>query len=207
MDMAVEQRVLDACRAGDTAEYRKLVEAYFPRAVRLASAVVGDAGDGEDLAQEAFVAAYRALPKHIEGRPFFPWLRGILRNRCRTFLRSRRRATRRRVTAQDVPDHWAQARPRSPGSRQRRVVDLVQRGMSALDDDDRTLLVLKHVEGFTYDELAAQLGIPPGTVMSRLYRARNRLRDVLQELDPSLLAAEPPGGVGLGAEGRQESET
>jgi RNA polymerase sigma-70 factor (ECF subfamily) len=59
--------------------------------------------------------------------------------------------------------------------------------MSELDDDDREILVLKHIEGYSYDELAAALGIGSGTVASRLYRARGRLREALERLDPALI--------------------
>ncbi|MFW6198525.1 MAG: RNA polymerase sigma factor [Acidobacteriota bacterium] len=186
MDPGSERQYVRACRRGDRAAYRPLVDAYFPRAVRLATAMVGDVEDARDLAQDAFVAAYEALPTFIAGRPFYPWLRGILVNRCRMFLRSRGRARARRAAAADSPGHWAA--PSSEGRRESWVGDLVRRALVQLDEDDRTLLVLKHVEGYTYDELAAALSVPAGTVMSRLYRARRRLREALAELDPTILA-------------------
>lgn len=175
-----------ACRRGERAAYRPLVDAYFPRALRLATAMVGDMEDARDLVQDAFVAAYEALPTFIVGRPFYPWLRGILVNRCRMFLRSRGRARARRAAAADSPGHWAA--PVVEGNEERWMADLVRRGLARLDEADRTLLVLKHVEGYTYDELAATLSVPAGTVMSRLYRARGRLREALAELDPTILA-------------------
>ncbi len=184
MDLASEQRCLDACRAGEATAYRPLVDAYYPRTVRLAHALVGNAEDARDLAQEAFVAAYRALPQHLAGRPFYPWLRGILVNRVKTFVRSRNRARARREAAAERPGHWAAPRATAPDSG---VRDLVQRALAELREDERSLLVLKHVEGYTYDELAAVLAIPRGTVMSRLYRARKRMRDALHNLDPGLI--------------------
>lgn len=184
MEAIAEQNILDACRSGDATAYRPLVDAYYPRAVRLASGLLGNAEDGKDIAQEAFVAAFRALSTHQPGRPFYPWLRGILMNRARMAIRTRNRARARAATAASEPDHWAAPRGREAPSVAR--CDLLRRAMASLGDDDRTLLVLKHVEGYTYDELAASLGIPGGTVMSRLYRARQRLRDRLLELDPEL---------------------
>lgn len=184
MDAVLEQRYLDACRRGEAAAYRPLVEEYYPRAVRFARALVGDLEDARDVAQEAFVAAYRALPEHHRGMPFYPWLRGILVNRAKMFVRTRNRARARVDTAAAEPDHWTTPRALTPGTAAQR--DLLRRAMEVLDADDRTLLVLKHVEGFTYDELAAALGIPGGTVMSRLYRARQRLRRRLLELAPDL---------------------
>ena len=192
MDAVLEQRCLDACRRGERAAYKPLVEAYFARAVRLARALVGGP-DAEDIAQEAFVAAFRAMPKHEPGRPFYPWLRGILLNRARVLVRSRNRARARRESAAERPGHWAAPRAVAAPAR---TGDILARAMESLDDDERALLVLKHVEGYTYDELAAQLGIPRGTVMSRLYRVRLRLRERLQELDPSLLGGGAEAEVG-----------
>lgn len=184
MEIAAEQDILAACRNGDAAAYRPLVDEYYPRAVRLATAVLGNLEDGKDVAQEAFVAAFQAMSSHHEGRPFYPWLRGILLNRARMLIRTRSRARARAATAATEPDHWAA--PAASVTPAAGRADLVRKAMGSLDEDDRTLLVLKHVEGFTYDELAASLGIPSGTVMSRLYRARQRLRQRLLELDPGL---------------------
>ena len=77
----------------------------------------------------------------------------------------------------------------SPAPERRRTSDLVCRAMAQLDEDDREILVLKHIEGYSYDELAETLGIGSGTVASRLYRARGRLKQALEQLDPSLIRA------------------
>lgn len=186
MEATLEQRHLDACRSGDTGAYRALVDAYWGRAVRLAHALVGNPEDARDVTQDAFVAAYRAMPRHQAGAPFYPWLRGILVNQSRMFLRSRRRAAARRDAASAWPGHWAA--PRVGAAADEVDVDLVQTALSRLDDDSRALMILKHVEDYTYDELSAALGIPPGTVMSRLFRARRRMREILEELSPDSLA-------------------
>jgi RNA polymerase sigma factor (sigma-70 family) len=185
MDGATEQRYLDDCRGGSLGAFRPLVDAYFSQAVRLAGALVGW-GDAEDVAQEAFVAAYGAIGTHQPGRPFYPWLRGILVNRARMAIRTRNRARTRGDAAAERPGSWTlQARPGEPW-----LEDLMRRALARLEQDDRELLVLKHVEGHTYDELAEDLGVPRGTVMSRLYRARQRLKAVVEELDPTMIAVE-----------------
>ncbi|MFQ5743823.1 MAG: RNA polymerase sigma factor [Acidobacteriota bacterium] len=190
MEMVAEQQAISFCRLGRKEAFRPLVEAYFARSVRLARAIVGDGEEAKDLAQEAFVAAYRALPKMLPGRPFYPWLRGILLNRCRMYLRTRQRARARRVAAAERPDHWATGARALSTPERRRTADLVRRGLERLSGEDRELLALKHMEGYSYDELAAALGIGRGTVASRLYRARRRMREVLTELDPSLVEGE-----------------
>lgn len=182
MDGASEQRFLDECRRGSAGSFRPLVDAYFSQAVRLAGALVGHC-DAEDVAQEAFVAAYGAIATHEPGRPFYPWLRGILVNRAKVFIRSRNRARVRVEIATARPGHWTAGAK----SDDQRLADLMHRALAGVASDDRFLLVLKHVEGYTYDELSVHLGIPRGTVMSRLYRARQRLRAIVEELDPAII--------------------
>jgi len=182
MDGASEQRYLDDCRRGSAGSFRPLVDAYLGQAVRLAGALVGHR-DAEDVAQEAFVAAYGAIATHESGRPFYPWLRGILVNRAKVFIRSRNRSRARVETAAERPGHWTAGAPTGDA----RLEDLMHRALAGVEADDRVLLVLKHVEGYTYDELSVHLGIPRGTVMSRLYRARQRLRAVVEELDPTII--------------------
>jgi len=182
MDGASEQRYLDDCRRGRTVAFRPLVDAYFGQAVRLAGALVGQR-DAEDVAQEAFVAAYGAIATHEPGRPFYPWLRGILVNRAKVFIRSRNRSRARVEAAAQRPGNWTVGATTADP----RLQDLMHRALAGVEHDDRLLLVLKHVEGYTYDELSVHLGIPRGTVMSRLYRARQRLRAIVQELDPTVI--------------------
>ena len=145
-----------------------------------------------DLAQEAFIAAYRAIDQFTLGRPFYPWLRGILVNRCKVHLRTRRRAFARSKAAAERPGNWVLGAEVSPSPERRRTTDLVRRAMDTLSADDREILVLKHMEGHSYDELAEALGIGSGTVASRLYRARARLKEALEELDPTLVGAGKP---------------
>ena len=201
MDIAAEQQALEFCREGNKEAFRPLVDAYFARCVRVARAIIGDAEDARDLAQEAFVAAYKALDRFTPGRPFYPWLRGILLNRCKVYLRTRRRRIARRVAAAERPDHWVRGAAMTPAPERRRTADLVRRAMREISDEDREILVLKHVEGYSYGELAAALGIGSGTVASRLYRARARLRHVLTRLDPDLVEPEEVAGEPGGEEG------
>ncbi len=189
MEFAAEQQALEFCKQGRKEAFRPLVDAYFARLVRVARAVVGDAEEAYDLVQEAFIAAYRAIDTFMPGRPFYPWMRGILLNRCKVYMRTRRRNARRSRAAAERPGHWVLGATVSPAPERRRTSDLVRRAMAQLDEDDREILVLKHIEGYSYDELAETLGIGSGTVASRLYRARGRLKQALEQLDPSLIRA------------------
>ena len=189
MEFAAEQEALEFCQHGRKEAFKPLVDAYFVRCVRIARAIVGDAEDAKDLAQEAFIAAYRAIDQFTLGRPFYPWLRGILVNRCKVHLRTRRRALARSKAAAARPGNWVLGAEVSPSPERRRTTDLVRRAMDTLSADDREILVLKHMEGHSYDELAEALGIGSGTVASRLYRARAWLKEALEELDPTLVGA------------------
>ena len=198
MEFAAEQQALEFCKQGRKEAFRPLVDAYFARLVRIARAIVGDAEDARDLVQEAYIAAYKALDTFTMGRPFYPWLRGILLNRCKVHLRTRRRAAARSRAAAQRPGHWVLGATVTPAPERRRTSDLVRRAMAELDQQDREILALKHVEGYSYDELAAALDIGTGTVASRLYRARARLKKALEELDPSL--------IGVGEESSKPGE-
>ena len=119
--------------------------------------------------------AYRALERFEAGRPFYPWFYTILRRQCYKTAARRPHAAGAdepglELLAVPEPAVDAQARParpRAPGSGAR---------------EDRELITLKHLDQLSYDELARRLQIPPGTVMSRLYHARRRLRDILNRL-------------------------
>lgn len=198
MEFAAEQEALESCKQGRKEAFRPLVDAYFARLVRVARGVVGDAEEAHDLVQDAFVAAYRAIDTFTPGRPFYPWMRGILLNRCKVYLRSRRRAWRRARAAAERPGHWVLGAPVSPAPERRRTADLMRRAMATLDADDREILVLKHVEGYSYDELAEALGIGTGTVASRLYRARGRLKKAVERLDPSLVRVDAESSTRAG---------
>ena len=147
MEFAAEQQALEFCKQGRKEAFRPLVDAYFARLVRVARAVVGDAEEAYDLVQEAFIAAYRAIDTFTPGRPFYPWMRGILLNRCKVYMRTRRRAARRSRAAAERPGHWVLGATVSPAPERRRTSDLVRRAMDQLDEDDREILVFKHHRG------------------------------------------------------------
>jgi RNA polymerase sigma-70 factor (ECF subfamily) len=157
------------CREGDHEAFRHLVERYQRRALAHARALTGNDGDAADAAQEAFLDAFRHLGTFDASRDFYPWFYTLLRNRC-----FKRRAREKKHAAAEVP---ADAAGASGGPREE-LHDL-QRALDWLEPDDRELIVLKHLDGWTYDELAERLGIPRGTVMSRLFHARGRLQALL----------------------------
>lgn len=154
------------CSKGDTGAFRYLVERYQNQAVGHAAAILGNASDAQDAVQEAFIDAYRALSRFDPQRRFYPWFYTLLRNRCLKAFRDRRN--------ESVPlDGFDIAAPAAEGSAQLRAA------LAEISPEDREILTLRHMDGLSYDELAERLGIPRGTVMSRLFYARNRLREKL----------------------------
>jgi RNA polymerase sigma-70 factor (ECF subfamily) len=164
MDDAAAAR---ACLAGNVDGFRHFVDGYQSRALAHARILTRNDADAADATQEAFVDAFRNLRAFDPARPFYAWFYVLLRNRC--FKQRSRRATRSEsgvVTAGVDPEMSEES------------VDL-WRAIGRLSPDDGELLVLKHIEGWTYDELSKALSVPRGTVMSRLFAARQRLLALL----------------------------
>jgi RNA polymerase sigma-70 factor (ECF subfamily) len=157
------------CLSGDPQAFRHLVHRYQARALAHARALVGDDGGAADAAQEAFLDAFRSLARFDVRREFYPWFYVLLRNRC---FKQRSRPGTRQESA-PVTDVEA------PGAASREEALDLRRAIERLDPSDRELVLLKHLEGWTYDELSDRLGIPRGTVMSRLFYARRRLQSLI----------------------------
>jgi RNA polymerase sigma-70 factor (ECF subfamily) len=171
-------------QAGDAEAFGRLVERYMRRAYYVAFSLVGTREDALDLSQEAFARAFRARRTLDPERPFYAWLYRILRRLCFNFLRDRRSRTRTLQMAGSWLADEAATRVVSDPAREfereearRRVAAAIER----LPAREREVLALKEFEGLSYKDIAALVGIPIGTVMSRLYSARQRLADALEE--------------------------
>ena len=168
-------------RAGDKEAFGKLVRATMRQAYYVALGFLGNHDDALDASQEAYAKAYSAMKDFEETRPFFTWYYAILRNHCLNMIR--------RKSSQAIPfselDHTVPERIGSEagaddalGKSETHAV--VWRAIWSLDADDRQLIVARDILGTSYAVLAQLLDIPIGTVMSRLYYARRRLRSALE---------------------------
>jgi RNA polymerase sigma-70 factor (ECF subfamily) len=181
----IEAALLRRVRAGDAEAFGTLIERHRQRAYLHALGIVGSREDALDLSQEAFVRAYRARHTLDPARPFAAWLYQTLRRLCFNFLRDAK--TRARVMDAEGTD-WlvaiaqqASSDPAQEAERadaRRRVAAEIGR----LPPREREVLVLKEFEELTYREIAALVGVPVGTVMSRLYSARRRLAEALERV-------------------------
>lgn len=183
MQPEVERELIRKCKAGNAQFYEPLVRAYEGPGLRVALGMMGNEQDAQDALQEAFVKAYQNLGRFDLNRSFGPWFFQILRNQCRDLLRSRKA----RFNLETV-DERLEARPADVASsperrRQRRAAsELLWSALERIGQEHREILVLKELQGFRYAEIASILEIPEGTVASRLYHARQALRDALDEM-------------------------
>jgi RNA polymerase sigma-70 factor, ECF subfamily len=167
-------------QAGEHAAFRGLVENHQRPALAHALAIVTDVDDARDAVQDAFIDAYAALPRFDPTRRFYPWFYVLLRNRCFKLL-----AKRKRHAAVALPQLLSL--PGSPDDAR-----ALHGALMALSAEERELVLLKHIDGLSYAELAERLEIPAGTVMSRLYHARSKLRARLDGgVDPVPREEEP----------------
>ncbi len=166
-----EATLLARVRDGDHDAYAAVVRRHSAMAIRTA-AMLGAGTDAEDVAQEAFVKAYRALGRFRPGAPFRPWLLAIVANEARNLHRTvRRRSDRELRPLADVPtDGPAEALE----IRERQ--QLVRRALDALPADQREVLVCRYLLELDERETATVLGLSPGTVKSRTSRGLRRLR-------------------------------
>jgi RNA polymerase sigma-70 factor (ECF subfamily) len=171
-------------QAGDTEAFEPLVEKYKRKVFRLAYQVLRDQEEALDVSQEAFVKAFRALPAFKGDSAFYTWLFRITMNVA--LDRKRQRATRAKsLGAEDVPpEEWERTAVSTDpdpedvatGAERR---ERIRKGLDSLSEHHRAIIILSDIEGLQYREIAEVLGIPLGTVMSRLHHARKRLREVL----------------------------
>jgi RNA polymerase sigma-70 factor (ECF subfamily) len=161
-----------SAQGGSTEAVEELFRRHWPAAHRAAWLVVHDAAAAEDIAQEAFVSALRALDRFDRRRPLGPWLHRIVVNRAIDW--SRARALRPETGADTLPEPAAPDAPVEFGS------DVVA-ALADLGPEHRAVVVLRHLLGYTPGEIAAMLDLPRGTVNSRLRRALDALSLTLGE--------------------------
>lgn len=176
-EAAVIQAVLD----GDVNAYEALVKEYEKNVYNLALRMTGNSEDAADMAQEAFIKAYNSLTAFRGDSKFSVWLYRIVSNVCLDFLRSRSRKQTVSLSTEnddgeevelDIADET-----HSPEQLLDRslTIDAVRRGLAALPPDHREILLLREIQGLSYEEIADVLGLEAGTVKSRIFRARKKL--------------------------------
>ena len=173
-DSALVRRVLD----GDSDAYTILVDRYYDRYARFAVHMLGNREDAEEALQDAFLRAYKALPRYEERERFAAWLFRLLVNRCRTAAGPRRRREQMFI-ASDVAMMSASVRPGVDDAAWR---EEISRALAQLPADQREAFLLKHVEDLSYEEISEITGVGISALKMRVKRACARLRELLQEV-------------------------
>ena len=183
-------RLMLAAKNGDARAFDRLVESLRGRAFHVACSLVGSRDDAMELTQEAFLKVYKARETFRDGEPFLPWFHRILRNACYSFLRDRGRMKPRSLSA-PIPGRDADEGDYDLAGDEASPLETVETGERAelfwtafrtLSARDREILSLRHFDELAYKEIAEALTIPEGTVMSRLFHARRRLREELEKV-------------------------
>lgn len=176
-------RFLDRLRAGDAPAFEELVMTYQHRVFGVALRMLGNRTEAEDVAQEAFVRAHRALGAFRGDAKLSTWLYAITSRLCLNRLASGERRMARQ--GEDALLRLSDAGPRPDAALERRELETaLGRAIAELPEDRRIVVVLRDIEGLSYEEIAQVLELELGTVRSRLHRARAELKEKLERFLP-----------------------
>jgi len=179
-EAAEEAALIARIAGGERHLYGALVDRYQRRLWWSCLRMLGDADEADEVVQESFVRAWERLGGFDPAHRFYPWLFTIARNRCLNALRRRRTWGFLSLSSGDDPPVLASREETAARAEDAELARALEECMEDLPDDQREAFELRHGEGFRYAEIAAALEVPEGTVMSRLYRARERMRDCLE---------------------------
>ncbi len=182
-----ESTLVARCAKGDQAACAELVAEHQRMVYQLAFHLLGDRDEALDLSQDVFMRVFRTLPQFRGQSQLRTWIYRIVVNQARNrqrWWRRRRRASQisldQHLEAHGEPSGDPQSAPDNMLA-QKRLGSQLRKALDALPFDQRSVIVLREIDGLSYDEIAFSLGVTLGTVKSRLTRARRALRDVLQE--------------------------
>ncbi len=191
-----DQELTARAQAGDPAAFRALFDKYHRRVFAVALGVVRDSDDALDVVQEAFIKAHKNLSSFRGNASFYTWLYRIVMNLCIDHTRRTKRA--RKVDFEEATAHLdsesdeiteSSLSPKMLGQDPSRALlskeirDQVDRALSELSENHRTVLVMREVDGLSYEEMAEVMNCSKGTIMSRLFHARKNMQKLLRELE------------------------
>jgi len=192
MTVDEDDNLLGLCRKGDVNAFEVLVEKHQKKMINIAYRMVGDYEAACDVVQEAFLSAYRAIRKFRGEATFSTWLYRIVINASKNRRKQMKNRRQWEGPSLDDPVETEDGQFKSdPPSPEPSVLDRIERKevqakvqacIDSLDDEYREVLVLRDIQGFSYDEIRDILKIPDGTVKSRLFRARDGLKDCLKRV-------------------------
>ena len=183
----VDQQLVQRVQRGEKAAFDLLVIKYQRKIFRLLSRLIRDPAEVEDVAQEAFIKAYRALPNFRGDSAFYTWLYRIAINTAKNWLVSQGRraptSTEADIEEAETFDDGEQLRDLNTPDAMlltKQVANAVNRAIEQLPEDLKTAIVLRELEGLSYEEIAETMNCPIGTVRSRIFRAREAIAEELR---------------------------
>jgi RNA polymerase sigma-70 factor (ECF subfamily) len=188
-DRDLDRQLVERAQHGDKHAFELLVSKYQRKLSRLLSRFIRDAGEVEDVAQEAFIKAYRALPSFRGDSAFYTWLYRIGINTAKNYLVA---MGRRAPTTTDIDSEEAEGFEDGDQLRDlntpenemmsRQVAETVNQTLEELPEELRTAITLREIEGLSYEDIANIMNCPIGTVRSRIFRAREAIAERLRPL-------------------------
>jgi RNA polymerase sigma-70 factor (ECF subfamily) len=186
----IQKEVIENCKAGDEKAFAEIVLHRQKKVFNIAYRMLGNSEEAKDLAQEVFISVYESIKDLKEEIKFDAWLTQITLNHCRNRWKYLKRRQFFNSESLDDPIETEDGSvPRAiydPSDNpevlleKKMVQQLIQRGLLKLKEDQRELLVLRDLQGYSYEEIGETLGLPEGTIKSKLHRARMDLKEVLE---------------------------
>ncbi len=181
-DREIDQLLVERAQRGDKHAFELLVTKYQRKLIRLLSRFIRDSSEVEDVAQEAFIKAYRALPNFRGDSAFYTWLYRIGINTAKNYLvaMGRRAPTSTGMDAEEAEDLGESELLQDVNTPEnqmmsRQVAETVNQTLEKLPEELRTAITLREMEGLSYEEIASVMNCPIGTVRSRIFRAREAI--------------------------------
>jgi len=186
----IEKEVIENCKAGDQKAFSQIVLRRQKKVFNIAYRMLGNLEEAKDLAQEVFISVFKSIKDLKEEGKFDAWLTQITLNHCRNRWKYLKR--RHYFNSESLDDPIETEDGNMPKAiydpsdnpetlyERKMIQELIQRGLLKLKDDQRELLVLRDLQGFSYEEMGELLGLPEGTIKSKLHRARMDLKEVLE---------------------------
>lgn len=187
-EQATDKELVERAQSGDKRAFDLLVLKYQHKIVNLVSRYLRDSSDVQDVAQEAFIKAYRALPRFRGDSAFYTWIYRIAINTAKNHLVSMgRRPPASDIDAMDAEQYEGHMNIRENATPERlllkdEIEKVVFSAMEDLPDDLRTAITLRELEGLSYEEIAEAMECPVGTVRSRIFRARDAINSKIEPL-------------------------
>ena len=187
-ERSIDQALVERVQAGDKAAFDVLVQKYQSKIIQLANRYVHDQDEAMDIAQEAFIKAYKALGRFRGDSAFYTWIYRIAINTAKNHLvASRRRPPRADIDAVEAEQYDSATGLKEYATPERMLLkeeikETIAGAIENLPDDLRTAITLRELEGMSYEEIAQAMDCPIGTVRSRIFRARDAIDGKLKPL-------------------------